>query len=470
MMKIGRIALVVSCGILWNCPAFAQNQLVGRWQGTIEIRGRAFTIELNFTAAPEGLAATIDIPQLLFKAAPLRNVSFSPPKVHFEMPAGPGLAVFEGTLEEDTIIGTCQQGTDTGTFTVKRGPAAQAPAADPLPYATDEVAIKNGDVTLGGTLSLPVGGAPSPALVFITGDGAQDRDADVSGFKVFKALADHLTRSGFAVLRLDDRGVGKSTGNLENSTVEDFAVDALAAVAYLKTRKEIDPARVGLLGHSSGGTVASLAATRSGDVAFIVLSAAPSLNGERTGDEQVIRLMRAQGASEADIQSTQERGSMIVAAITTDQGWDEVAAVLRREMLAQIGKMPAEQRKAIPDPEAIAAKTAADQIAFYKAPSHKYWLTYDPAPVLAKVTCPVLALFGEKDVQVPAEKHSKEMVAAFALGGNKAVLVKIIPGANHLFQAAKTGLLREYAALPKAFTPEFLDTLTVWLKETTAKK
>jgi pimeloyl-ACP methyl ester carboxylesterase len=470
MLKIGRAGLGVFCGILWACMGFAQSQLDGRWQGAIEIQGISLTIEVTFTTAPQGLAAAIDIPQQGAKALALRNVSFVPPKVHFELPAGPGLAVFEGTLKDDTINGTFQQGPAAGTFAIRRGPAAPAPPAEPLPYETDEVVIKNGDVTLGGTLSLPANGAPSPALVFITGSGAQDRDEDVLGFKVFKILADHLTRNGFAVLRLDDRGVGKSTGNLAKSTSEDFAGDALAAVAYLKTHKGIDPARIGLLGHSEGGLVAPLAATRSRDVAFIVLMSGPSLTGERIMLEQNYLVLRAEGAPEADIKENGEIQRMLFAAVKTDQGWDEVDAAIRRSLLARIARMTAEERKGIPDAEAVAAQRAAAQIAGYKTLWFKYFLTYDPAPVLAKVICPVLALFGEKDVQVPAEMNRKEMVAAFERGGNKAAVTKIIAGANHLYQAAKTGGVGEYASLPKAFAPEFLDTLIVWLKATTSKK
>ncbi len=465
-----RTVLVVCCGLLFACPGVAQGQLDGKWQGAIEIQGIALTIEVTFATAPQGVAATIDIPQQGAKSLALRNVSFVPPKVHFELPAGPGLAVFEGALKDDTISGSFQQGVAAGTFTIRRGAAVPAPPAEKLPYATDEVVIKNGEVTLGGTLSLPASDVTSPALVFITGSGAQDRDEDVLGFKVFKVLGDYLTRNGFAVLRLDDRGVGKSTGNLAQSTSEDFAGDALAAVAYLKTRKEIDPGRIGLLGHSEGGLVAPLAALRSRDVAFIVLMSGPALTGERIMLEQNFLVGRAEGIPEADIKANGEIQRMLFSAAKTDQGWDEADAAIRRAVLARIAKMTEEQRKAIPDAQAYAARTAAAQIASTKSPWFRFFLTYDPAPVLAKVTCPVLALFGEKDVQVPAEINRRDMAAAFERGGNKDAVTRIIAGANHLYQAAKTGGVGEYSSLPKAFTPEFLTVLTEWLKVTTAKK
>lgn len=468
MSNIRILVVIAGIGLIWSCPGFAQGQLDGRWQGAIEIQGTSLTIEVTFTTTPQGLTASIDIPQQGAKGLALKNVRFEAPKMHFELPVGPGLAVFEGVLQDNVISGTFQQGTAAGPFTVKRGSARPAPtrAGEPLPYGSDEVTVKNGEVTLGGALSLPGGSTPAPALVFITGSGAQDRDEDVFGFKVFRILADHLTRSGFAVLRLDDRGVGKSTGNLGNSTDEDFASDVLAAVAYLKTRKEIDPARIGLLGHSEGGLVAPLAAARSRDVAFIVLMAGPAVTGERIMLVQNDLVGRAEGSPEADIKANAEIQRRMFAAVKSNQGWDEVDAAIRRLVLAKIARMPADQQKAIPDAEALAAKTAATQIAGAKTPWFRYLLTYDPTPVLAKVTCPALAFFGEKDVQVPAELNRREMIAAFERGGNKAAVVKVIAGANHLFQSAKTGSVSEYATLPKAFTPEFLDTLTAWLKIT----
>jgi pimeloyl-ACP methyl ester carboxylesterase len=470
MQGKGVLRLTALCGIFWAGLGFAQDSLNGNWQGAIEIQGNALRIEVNFTTDPQGLAATIDIPQQGAKGLALRNVSFMPPKVHFELPAGLGLAVFEGALQEGAITGTFQQGPAAGTFILRRGTAAPAPAAEVLPYITEEVAVRSGDVTLGGTLSLPAGDAPSPALVFLSGSGAQDRDEDVMGFKIFKTLGDHLTRNGFAVLRLDDRGVGKSTGNLALSTSEDFAGDALAAVAYLKTRKEVDPARIGLLGHSEGGLEAPIAATRSHDVAFLVLMAGPSLTGERIMLEQNFLVGRAEGTPEADMEANSKIQKMLFAAAKTGRGWDEVETAIRDAVLARLEKLPPEARKAIPDANAYAAKTAAAQMAGYKTSWFQFFVSFDPAPVLAKVNCPVLALFGEKDVQVPAGINQKEMIAAFERGGNKAAVTKVIPGANHLFQTAKTGGVSEYANLPKAFSPEFLDTLTAWLKATAARK
>jgi pimeloyl-ACP methyl ester carboxylesterase len=462
----------LALGILMSCAALAQGQLDGRWRGAIEIQGASLEIEVAFTTGPQGLAASIDIPRQGAKELPLKSVSFEVPRVHFELPAGPGLAIFEGQLKDGVISGTFRQGGASGTFTLRREGVASAPASasEALPYATDEVTVKNGDVTLAGTLSVPEGRPPFPAVVFVSGSGPQDRDEEVLGFKIFRTLADHLTRNGFAVLRTDDRGVGKSTGNLRDSTSEDFAGDAIAEVAYLKTRPEIDPARIGILGHSEGGIVAPIAAARSGDVAFIIVMAGPAVTGERILQAQNELVARAEGQSEADAQANGELQRMMFAAVRTNQGWEELDAAIRRLVLARVAKLPAAQQKAIPDVNAYAAQTAAAQVAGAKSPWFKFFLDYDPAPALEKVTCPVLALFGEKDVQVPADLNRPAMAAAFAKSGNRTAVIKVIPGANHLFQAAKTGGVREYAQLPHAFTPEFLGAVTVWLRATTQRQ
>jgi len=460
---------IIVLGVLGSCTAFAQGQLDGRWRGAIEIQGASLAIEIEFRTGSQGLAASIDIPQQGAKGLPLQSVRFEAPRVHFELPAGPGVATFEGVLKAGGIAGTFRQGGASGTFTIRRE-GSPASTGEPLPYETDEVTVKNGDIALAGTLSVPKGSPPFPALVLVSGSGPQDRDEDVFGFKIFRTLADHLTRNGFAVLRTDDRGVGKSTGSLRDSTSEDFAGDALAEVAYLKTRPEIDHSRIGILGHSEGGIVAPMAAIRSRDVAFIVLMAGPAVTGERILQAQNDLVTRAEGLSEADAEANGELQRMMFAAVRTNQGWEEVDAAIRRLVLARVAKLPAVQQKAIPDVNAYAAQAAAAQIAGARSPWFKFFLDYDPAPALEKVSCPVLALFGEKDIQVPADLNRPAMAAAFAKSGNRTAEIKVIAGANHLFQAAKTGGVREYAQLPRAFTSEFLDTLTAWLRTTTRRQ
>jgi pimeloyl-ACP methyl ester carboxylesterase len=446
----------------------SQPAIEGPWQGAVLIMGQELKIGVTFKAAGTGLSGTIDIPQQLATNLPLTAVRHEAGKVHFELQAGPGLAVWDGELKEGGISGRFTQGAAAGTFTLKRAQPALAP--EPLPYAEENVTFQSGQVTLAGTLTLPRTGRPFPAVVMISGSGAQNRDEEVFGFKLFRLIADHLTRNGFAVLRTDDRGVGGSTGSVSASTSEDFAGDALAGVAYLRGRPDIDSSRIGLCGHSEGGLVAPIAADRSPDVAFIVLMAGPGITGERIMIAQGEAIGRAQGVPEADIQKNVDLQRRIFAAVRTGQGWPDVRDAIRAAVVERIDKLPAEQRKALPNVEQYAEKTADQQLKGVQSPWFRFFLDYDPAPALTKVRCPVLALFGELDLQVvPHDVNQKAIADALARGGNKDYTFKVIPKANHLFQGATTGSPTEYGTLKKAFAPGLLEEMTIWLKAKTAR-
>jgi pimeloyl-ACP methyl ester carboxylesterase len=466
------------CGVLFLVLLFAtarpgaqavpppQSPVEGRWQGAILIMGSELKIEVTFKTAGTGLTATIDIPQQGAAGLPLTAVRHEAGKVHFELQAGPGLAVWDGELKGGEISGRFTQAGIEGTFALKRPEekAALAPS-EPLPYAEEEVKVQNGPVTLAGTLTLPQTGKPFPAVVMISGSGAQNRDEEVFGFKLFRLLADHLSRNGFAVLRMDDRGVGGSTGSVAASTSEDFAGDALAEVTYLKGRPDIDPKRIGLCGHSEGGLVAPIAAARSSDVAFIVLMAPPGLTGEKIMIAQGEAIGRAVHLPEADIQKNAELQRKIFAAVRAGQGVIELGDEIRRLALERINELPAEQRRAISNPEQYAEKTADQQIKGVQSAWFRFFLDYDPAPALTKVRCPVLAVFGELDLQVvPHEENQKAIAGALERGGNKDHTLKTISKANHLFQDATTGSPSEYATLKKEFAPGFLAEVTAWLK------
>jgi uncharacterized protein len=304
-------------------------------------------------------------------------------------------------------------------------------------------------------------------VVLISGSGPQNRDEEIFGFKPFKLLADHLTRSGIAVLRYDDRGVGASTGSASQATSEDFSLDAAAAVAFLGTRKEIDTARIGLLGHSEGGIVAPMVAARKGGIAFVVMMSGMGVTGEKILLEQAELIGRAGGSSEQEVAQEREIQKKIFAAIRSGKGWEDARADAKKAALARFAKMPEAQRKTIPDPDRYADMMIEGQLAMAKSPWFKFFLDYDPAPTLEKVKCPVLVLLGEKDLQVPAEPNRLAIVAALAKGGNPDVTVKVFAGANYLYQAAVTGGVSEYATLKKEFVPGFLDTISRWILERT---
>lgn len=442
----------------------SQPSLPGAWTGTIDIPAANFTLDIavSFQHKDDGFAGTIDIPQQGAKGMPLRAITLKDLAVRFELapPAGP-VAIFEGTIKGDRIEGTFTQGAGTGTFTLTRGAAAPEAKPGPPPYLVEPLDVMNGDVTLAGTLTRPKGGAAAPAVVLVTGSGPQDRDEDVFGFKVFATLADALTRQGIAVYRYDDRGVGQSSGSLATSTTEDFAGDALAAVAKLRTMQGIDPKRVGILGHSEGAIAAAIAAAKSPDVAFIVMMAGSAVAGRDVLVQQTRDMATAQGAPPEQVERMVAAHRAATDAVIRQADPEERTRLIRALVETQVDALPAEQRAAIGDRRAFVDKTVKGASAQMALPWMAHFLTFDPATALRRVTVPVYAAFGELDMQVPPSLH--EAPLREALRENTGTTVKVYPGANHLFQQAKTGYVTEYATLPKAFVPGLVDDVGAWI-------
>ena len=439
----------------------------GRWEGAIVVLGSELGMSVEFTTGDSGLAATMDIPQQSAKGLPLRQVRYEAPTVHFELLGGPGLAVFEGTLDGDSITGSFSQSGVTGTFYLRPAGAATSavppPPAEPVPYLQEEVTFTNGDVTLAGTLTIPEGQGPFPAVVLITGSGAQNRDEEIFGLRPFRWIADYLTRRGIAVLRYDDRGVGGSSGTIQTATSEDFALDALAGVGLLATRGDIRSDAIGLIGHSEGGIVAPMAAARSPSVAFIVLLAGTAVTGEQILYAQGERILRANGATAEQLRIQREVQEMLFRAVRTGEGWDEAQRIVEEQARAAIAELPEEQRAAIPDLDTFVRTRAQQQLVAVQLPWFRFFLDFDPATVLEQVNVPVLALFGEKDLQVPPDVNVGPMRAALERAPTTDYTIEVIPGANHLFQEAVTGSPNEYATLKKEFVPGFLDLMTNWI-------
>ncbi len=450
----------------WTSILFAQTAIEGHWEGAILVMGTELKMMVDFKSTKESLTATIDIPQQGASGLALANVSYQDIYVHFELPAGPSVAVFHGRIIGDSITGDFQQSGVSGKFYLVRAVKEEKPVEEePLPYKQKEVSFQNGDIKLAGTLTLPPTQGPHPAVVMITGSGPQNRDEELFGFKPFRIIADHFTRNGIAVLRYDDRGVGGSTGNTSQSTSEDFAGDVLAAVKFLQSRSDINPKQIGLCGHSEGGLVAPMVAARSKDVAFIILMSGPGVSGEKILLAQAALIAKADGATQAQLKETAQFQKQMFDAIRTGQGMDELKAGIRKKALAELANMTEEQRKAIIDREQFVNTMIEAQLKAVGTPWMKHFLDYNPALTLEKVSCPVLALFGELDLQVPAEENKLAMEKTLKKGGNKDYTFKVFPKANHLYLTAKSGSPSEYAGLKKEFVPGFLDTMADWIQK-----
>ncbi len=447
--------------MLAACPGFAQAPpLAGNWAGTLEAGAARLRLVLHVTAGASGLTAKIDSVDQGAMGIPVTTITQQGLDVRLEL--GPLMASYEGRLNKDgtEITGQWRQGGAALPLVFKRSEAGLARPQDPkkpYPYREEEVVVENkaGGVKLAGTLTLPNGKGPFPAVMLLTGSGAQDRNEAVFGHRPFLVLADHLTRQGIAVLRTDDRGVGGSTGKPALSTYEDLAGDVLACIELLKARKEIDPKKIGLAGHSEGAAISMVAAGRSPEIAFLILLAGPGVSGEQLMYEQSKTISRLPGGSERTAALNRKLQETIFGALKRGAAEEE----LREALKGFASAMSDEDRAAAPKLIAAGEK----QIPAMLTPAFRALLTFDPAPALAKVKCPVLALFGERDSQVPPPLNLPPMAGALESSGSRDYSIVKLPDLNHLFQTSKTGLLTEYAAIEETFAPVALEMISSWI-------
>jgi pimeloyl-ACP methyl ester carboxylesterase len=439
------------------------SKLEGVWLGTL--KGKT-DLRLGFSvvATPGKLTATMSSVDQGVDGIAVKEVIERDGTVRFELPSIK--ATFEGKMNKEgtEIVGEWKQGT-TLPLTLKRVsklPTAKRPQEPkrPFPYREEEITYENkkAKVKFAGTLTLPKGDGPFPAVVMITGSGPQNRDEELLGHKPFLVISDYLTRRGIAVVRVDDRGVGGSTGDNNSSTSADFAEDALAGVAFLKSRKEIDAQHIGLIGHSEGGLVGPLAASMSRDVAFVVMLAGPGLPGDEILIEQNKLILKAGGASQDAIDRQLKWLAMALPIVKLEQD-SKVAEKRIRAELAKWKEAAGEKDKAMAD----FISTREKAVGTLTTQWFRYFLSYDPRPALRKVQCPVLALNGEKDLQVPCKDNLDAVAKALKEGGNKDYTVREFASLNHLFQTCKTGGVEEYGAIEETIAPVVLETMGDWI-------
>lgn len=345
-------------------------------------------------------------------------------------------------------------------------PRPQTPVA-PYPYVSQDVVFDTPDpgVSPVGTLTYPASGRSFPAVVLVAGSGPHDRDGGLSLHKTLWVLADHLTRQGFAVLRYDKRGVGLTGGEAHpGSTTDDYAADALAAVRYLKMLPNIDPERVGIAGHSEGGIVAAMAAAAAPrDVSFIVMLAGTGLPGMDIKSLQDAAARRADGMPESLVllNQAQERGLYEIAAGTLSHR-DALAAMIRAT-----DELPADTKAQLEIPEEGFPAEAFEGLL---TPWFRRFLQIDPRVHLEKLRCPVLALVGEKDLQVPPAGNLAAITRSLAHGVHARTSVRQLPGINHNLQTARTGKASEYFLIEETVAPSVLAAMSTWLKDVTGRR
>ncbi len=329
----------------------------------------------------------------------------------------------------------------------------------PFPYREQEVTFTNAadKAMLSGTLTLPKVKGKYAAAILISGSGGQDRDESLLEHKPFLVLADHLTRAGIAVLRYDDRGIAKSTGDYLTADSRDFARDTAAAVDFLKQHAEIDPAKIGLIGHSEGGLIAPIVATMRDDIAFIVMLAGPGVTGREVILNQTALIEAAEGASDEVRAVNHEFLMAVLEEMSSAKTNDEIKTTLRTKF-AELREKISEAHR-----EEMSPAIFESSVTPMLSPWFRYFLSYDPRPALTKLRCPVLALNGELDLQVDPKLNLPEIRKAFAAGGNSDVQVVELPGLNHLFQTAKSGSPSEYRLIEETMSPVALKAMSDWL-------
>ncbi len=455
------IVLVVSIS-----TSYAEDRVTGHWEGHIEIPGQPLAVKIDLAIDDSDWNGTIDIPVQGAEDLPLSEIHVTETdegmRVKFSIRGVPGNPTFDGQLQEEVISGIFSQGGAKFDFRLSRevvpGPVRPQEPQPPFPYHIEEVEYQNGNVSLAGTLTLPKGDGPFPAVLLISGSGLQDRDETVFGHKPFWVLADHLSRAGIAVLRVDDPGAGKSTPHPDPPTTAVFATDAEAGVAFLKHDDRIGS--VGLIGHSEGGAVAAIVASRRDDVGFVVLMAGPGVPGAELLRKQNERILDAMGTAAERKQVLLTLFDQLSATLTSDMAEEErrrqVEEIVRKQF--EINGVPSAQQ------DEAQIRTVVEQ---GLSPWMRYFFTFDPRPTLEAIRIPVLALNGELDVQVDAEQNLTAISMSLGKGGNQDVTIHRLPKHNHLFQRAQTGLVNEYAIIEETISPEVLNLVRDWVLSVT---
>lgn len=444
--------------LLVSLASFSQD-ITGKWLGGIDIQGNKLNLVFNIDKSGESYTATMDSPEQNVQGIPISTVSFQKPNVKMTIEVA-GIE-YNGTLNaSNEIIGTfTQSGTSFPLNLSRKKRKPQEPTE--FNYYVEDITFQNkkDNISLGGTLTLPSKNGKFPVVVLISGSGAQNRDSELLGHKPFLVIADYLTKKGIGVLRFDDRGVGESKGDRSTSTIKDFATDVSAAVEYLKTRKEVNAKKIGLVGHSEGGVIAPMVAANSKDISYIVLLAGTGIPGDELLMQQTYLIGKASGMSEEELKQAADENAEVYNILKTEKSLDVAKQKLTAIVQASFDKLPADQKPSHEEINSIISQ----QVGMVVSPWFLDFITYDPALALKDVKCPVLVLNGEKDVQVPSKTNTKAIKDALEKGGNKKVTVVEFPNTNHLFQECITCSVDEYEKIEQTFSPIVLKQISDWI-------
>lgn len=465
-MRIFSILLIV----LFSSISLAAQDITGQWNGELKVQGTQLRVVFNVTSDNGELKSTMDSPDQGAKGIPTTSTTFENTTLKITI-INAGIE-YVGTLGDDNIIvGTFKQAGHSFPMNLSKEEIEKEVIArpqepvKPYPYYSEDITFENkeAEITLAGTLTLPNENGVFPVVILISGSGPQNRDEELLGHKPFLVLSDFLTRNGIAVLRYDDRGTAQSKGDFKTATSADFATDVESAIEYLKSRNEINKKQIGLIGHSEGGIIAPMVANKSKDVAFIILLAGTGLQGDQILLSQQKLIGKASGISDEALQENELINRKAFDVVKESNSLEQLEVDLTNLLNQFLVDNPTTEI-----PQGVSSEDFVKlQVAQVTNPWMRYFIKYDPSPALEKVKCPVLALGGEKDLQVPSKENLEAIKKALSKGGNKKITIKELPNLNHLFQESNTGTPNEYATIEQTLSPIALNEILKWIQSQT---
>jgi len=473
----GFIVIILLAGI----SASAQS-INGNWEGDLDVNGTAIPIVFHIQTEGNGFTGTFDSPKQMAYGLAISNIRTGGDSIILEMDVLKGR--YAAKLGDKTMNGYWYQGGAVfplmmeqvnGTVSTSAPVRPQTPK-EPFNYTSEELTYYNTDksIRFGATFTVPkkIAGVEYfrepiyPTAILITGSGQQDRDETIMGHKPFAVIADQLSRQGIAVLRIDDRGTGNTTGNFDTSNTRDFALDVEAAIDFLKTRKDVDLDRIGLIGHSEGGMIAPMVAAKRKDLNFIVLLAGPGVPIIDLMSEQIEAVARSKNSAPELVKAGSELFRLAATTINSNKD----TALVRQKIMQQVEDWASKTGKSIL--EKMELSTAAARKAYVNAQVdallsswYRYFLAFDPSVWLKQVRCRVLALNGEKDIQVMAASNLAGIRESLQSAHNADYTITSRPGLNHLFQNCKKCTVEEYGELEETFDPATLQLIIDWIKK-----
>ncbi|AZQ61037.1 alpha/beta fold hydrolase [Flammeovirga pectinis] len=445
---------IVTLFFLLSISSHSQN-LVGPWSGTLTVQTGKIDIIFHITHNGQIFQGKMDVPAQHLKSIPIHEVKYQEPFITIDLP-NLGIKYTGHVLDDEHIEGKFEQGGFSFPMTLFKDLEIETPLKKPqeplppYPYVSKEVKFKNekANILLAGTFTRPTDVKKYPTVILISGSGPQDRNQEILGHKSFLLLADELTKKGIAVLRFDDRGTGESSGNFKAASTLDFSTDVEAAYQYLLSRKDVDPTKIGLLGHSEGGTIAGIVASKNKNIDFIVLMASPGLRGKELMLHQKALIEKKGGIHDHAIAKNQKIFSGAYSIVINNEQplFDKLADYFQHQFDHQLNDQQINNL----------ART-------FSSNWMKEFIKLDPATYFSTVTCPVLALNGTKDVQVITKENLDAINNALKKAGNTDIDIEEIKGVNHLFQECDTGLPNEYGEIEQTLSPVLLEKVTTWV-------